>query len=114
MKINACGNFIRFMFVFVLLMTGFPSILAAAENVGGLEVVTVTAQKWAASDVQDVPMAITAIDEEFLRNIGANEFEDVYRFAPGLSVADGGPGLKEIHHTWHITRRQYPDCRSVC
>ncbi|RYY23118.1 MAG: TonB-dependent receptor [Sphingomonadales bacterium] len=42
-------------------------------------------------DAIDVPIAVTAITEEQFRRLGLNEFEQVARFVPGLSVQNQSP-----------------------
>lgn len=91
-----CRYLVRWTAVLALIGGAFPCQIQAQDKDSDQEIdeIVVTASKREMS-VQDIPMSVTALGSEFIGDIGANEFEDVYRFAPGLNVRDGGPGLKE-------------------
>ncbi len=59
-------------------------VLAQESRGSVLEEVVVTAQKRAES-VQDVPIAITALDDEFVAKSGIDDAEDMFLYVPGLS-----------------------------
>jgi len=52
--------------------------------------VTVTVQKREQA-LKDVPVAVTALDSEFLDNLGLDEFDSVARFVPGFEVQEQSP-----------------------
>ena len=64
-----------------------------AEEYDGsiLEEIVVTATKRSTS-LQDTALSISAISEESLDLIGADEFSDFAGFVPGLNLRDSGPG----------------------
>jgi len=75
-----------------LLTAAISSIVAltalsttAAENDYALEEIIVTAQKRAES-AQDVPIAISAISQEFIQNVGAQDMSDLGAYIPGLET----------------------------
>lgn len=78
---------------FQLSLPGFA--LAAdeeKEKIKGIEVITVTAQKREESS-RDVPIAITAMSGDTLRELGATDFDDMLDFVPGVHFAKRGtPG----------------------
>lgn len=53
-----------------------------------IEEVTVVAQKRAES-AQDVPLAITAISGETIENMGLNQFQDLTKVSPSLTIKEG-------------------------
>ncbi|MEE9330423.1 MAG: TonB-dependent receptor [Parvularculaceae bacterium] len=65
----------------VLALPGLGITPAAAQ----LDEIVITAQKRAQS-IQDVPIAITALDTEQLENSGVNDIKDLINIAPGLMV----------------------------
>ena len=62
---------------------------AAADQAG--EEIVVTAQK-RAENLQDVPIAITAITTKVLDDLQVNQFDDYARLVPSLSSKSGGGG----------------------
>lgn len=73
--------------------------ITAADSVSAenrvLEEIVVTAQK-REQDVQDVPIAITALSESTLAEMGAKSFTDVARFLPSLSYTSRGDGNSRL------------------
>ncbi len=61
-----------------------------------LEEVIVTATKKEAS-AQDVPIAITALGGESLRQLGITDFSDYLIQLPGVTAGGGGPGTNTIY-----------------
>ena len=52
--------------------------------------ITVTVQK-REQDLRDVPIALSAVDGDFMDNLGIGEFEDIARFIPGFEVQEQSP-----------------------
>ncbi|MCP3730556.1 TonB-dependent receptor [Sphingomonas sp. MG17] len=74
------------------LATSLPALAQTAAETRGDGEIVVTARK---SDerIQDVPVSITAVSGETLRDRGANELQDVLRSVPGLSNQNAERGL---------------------
>jgi outer membrane receptor protein involved in Fe transport len=64
---------------------------ARADNV-----IIVTAQK-REQDLQDVPLAITAIGEAALDQLQVNELRDAVKFLPSVTIQSSGPGFSQIY-----------------
>ena len=60
------------------------------------DVIVVTAQK-REQNLQDVPLAITAIGTERLDELQVNEFADVVKFLPSVTIQQGGPGFAQVY-----------------
>jgi iron complex outermembrane recepter protein len=67
----------------------------AAEEANSDEIV-VTAQK-REQNLQDVPLAITAIGTEKLDQLQVNEFADVVKFLPSVVIQQAGPGFAQVY-----------------
>jgi len=63
---------------------------------GGLEEVVVTAQR-RAENLQDVPLAITAMTGETLSQLNISTVEEFVRFLPSVTTATLGPGQTNIY-----------------
>jgi outer membrane receptor protein involved in Fe transport len=63
---------------------------AAEETALVQNTVTVTVQK-REQNLQDVPLSVSALDQEFLRDLGLDEFDSVARFIPGFEVQEQSP-----------------------
>ncbi len=75
-----------------LTLVAVPSL---AQDTGGtLEEIVVTARKFGAERLQDVPISVTAITEETLRDMQVLDFEDFAYQVPGLTFLDTGPGQR--------------------
>ena len=59
-----------------------------------VEEIVVTARKLGAERLQDVPVTVTAITEDTLRDMQVLDFEDFAYQVPGLSFLDAGPGQR--------------------
>ncbi len=59
-------------------------------------VIIVTAQK-RAQNLQDVPIAITALGTEALDELQINEIRDVAKFLPSVTVQTAGPGFTQVY-----------------
>jgi len=60
------------------------------------DVIVVTAQK-REQNLQDVPVAITAIGSEKLDQLQVKEFSDVVKFLPSVTIQQGGPGFAQVY-----------------
>lgn len=76
------------------------AVPAMAQDSGASEVdrdvIVVTAQK-RAQDLQDVPVAITALGTEKLEELQVNELQDVVKFLPSVTVQTLGPGFAQVY-----------------
>ena len=68
----------------------------AAEEEDDDTVITVTALK-REQNLQDVPLAITALGTEQLDELQVNELKDVVKFLPSVSIQSSGPGFSQIY-----------------
>ncbi|USX18843.1 TonB-dependent receptor [Oxalobacteraceae bacterium OTU3REALA1] len=69
----------------------------AADNGDKIERVEVTASRSArAEEIQQVPMALTAIKPESLAKFGLGGLADIARVAPSLDMQEQGPGVNNI------------------
>lgn len=59
-------------------------------------VIIVTAQK-RSQNLQDVPIAITALGTEALDELQINEIRDVAKFLPSVTVQTLGPGFTQVY-----------------
>lgn len=65
--------------------------VAHGQTTAVIEEITVTAQKRSAN-LQDVPVAVTALDSRALNELNVANFEDYIRFQPNVVAAGNGPG----------------------
>ena len=75
------------------------SIIAASASsftYGEIEEVVVTATKQSAS-TQDIPVAVNALGEEALEQLGVSNFSDYLVQMPGVTAGGGGPGQNTIY-----------------
>lgn len=72
--------------------------LAAQESdaPAKLETIEVTATKRSES-IQDVPVAVSALDGKALENLGIDNFQDYVEFLPNVVFQGTGPGQNEIY-----------------
>ncbi len=82
------------------LLAGTAMTLAAPviaqDAVEEERVFIVTAQK-RSQDLQDVPIAITALDTETLDQLQVNELRDIAKFLPSVTVQTAGPGFSQVY-----------------
>jgi outer membrane receptor protein involved in Fe transport len=71
-----------------------PNVGAATGN--ELSEITVTAQR-RVENLQDVPIAIQAITGEMLQQLSIENFDDVVKYLPNVTVAGNGPGQGNIY-----------------
>jgi outer membrane receptor protein involved in Fe transport len=69
----------------------------AAAGAAGSELteITVTAQR-RTENLQDVPIAIQAFTAETLQQLSIENFDDLIRYLPKVTVAGNGPGQNNI------------------
>src|SRR3546814_9948523 len=58
--------------------------------------IVVTASK-REQNLQDVPLAITAIGTEKLNELQVKEFQDVVKFLPSVTIQSLGPGFSQVY-----------------
>lgn len=70
--------------------------LAQQSNTGGDSDIVVTASK-REENLQDVPLAITAIGNERLGELQVKEFQDVVKFLPSVTIQTLAPGFSQVY-----------------
>ncbi|WP_243455594.1 TonB-dependent receptor [Sphingosinicella sp. BN140058] len=65
-------------------------------RIGDEDEIIVTAQK-REENLQDVPIAITALGTAKLEQLQVNDFQDYARNIPSISVQSGGPGFNNVY-----------------
>ncbi len=87
----------------LIAMAGLIAPLALAQDAPAepasakrLQTVTITATKRAES-AQDVPVAVTALGEQQLRELGVKNFSDYLVQLPGVTAGGSGPGQNTIY-----------------
>ncbi len=88
------GLISRLLAVFCLLLTGLEVMAeeddqTINDNELKLEVVTVTAQK-SKENVQEIPMGITVLDEQYIEDRGIESTFQLVDFVPNLMLVDNG------------------------
>lgn len=73
-----------------------PAMAQDAADAADSDEIVVTAQK-REQNLQDVPVAITAIGNEKLDQLQVNEFQDVVKFLPSVTIQQGGPGFAQVY-----------------
>ena len=69
---------------------------AMAQSAGGIDEIIVTARKKSES-LQDVPIAVSALGEESLNELGIDVFTDYLMQMPGVTAGGSGPGQNTIY-----------------
>lgn len=72
-----------------------PMAAQAAENALVLDEIVVTATK-RASNMQEVPVAVQALGESTLNELGVGNFTDYVNFLPNVNFAGRGPGQNDV------------------
>ncbi|TFH68676.1 TonB-dependent receptor [Gammaproteobacteria bacterium LSUCC0057] len=72
------------------------SVLASGVAGAAIEEVVVTATKRAES-TQDIPVAVSAVTEQALEQLGISNFEDYLLQLPGVTAGGSGPGQNTIY-----------------
>jgi outer membrane receptor protein involved in Fe transport len=95
-----CGSFVGAA-VLTGVCWGSPAATEAAgtttpanEDTGGLEEITVTAERYV-STIQSTPISISALSGEQLQAQGITTVQEIARDVPGLSMRYASPGLTE-------------------
>ena len=83
---------ITFMGAAALMLIGVPGY--AQDSDGAIEEIVVTARKFGAERLQDVPVTVTAFTQETLEAMQVLDFEDFAYQVPGLTFLDTGPGQR--------------------
>ena len=73
-----------------------PTLAQEANTGAKLETIEVTATKRTES-IQDVPVAVSALNGETLENLGIDSFQDYVEFLPNVVFQGTGPGMNEIY-----------------
>jgi iron complex outermembrane recepter protein len=68
----------------------------ATTTSGALEEVVVTAEK-RTENLQDVPVAITALGTQRLEQLGVQDFNDYVKYLPSVAYQTSGPGFAKIY-----------------
>src|SRR5690606_21640936 len=68
----------------------------AAQRQGGIKEIIVTATKTSAS-MQDVPIAVQALDSEGLDQLNIETFDDYLEQLPNVTAGGSGPGQSTIY-----------------
>src|SRR4029077_14012567 len=74
---------------------GAPAQAAPDSGTGGIETVTVTAER-RAEDTQKVAMTLQAFSGDTLNQLNVNDVQDVLRYLPNVTYGNNGPGQGEI------------------
>ncbi len=73
-----------------------PALAQQEQSAADDNVIIVTAQK-RSQNLQDVPIAITALGTEALDELQVNELRDVAKFLPSVTVQTAGPGFSQVY-----------------
>ncbi|MDA0339314.1 MAG: TonB-dependent receptor plug domain-containing protein, partial [Proteobacteria bacterium] len=80
----------------IAVASAIAATLGAASSYAEIEEVTVTATKRTAS-TQDIPVAVQAMNNETLNQLGVSNFSDYLVQLPGVTAGGGGPGQNTIY-----------------
>lgn len=72
------------------------SVDASASGAGELQEITVTAER-REENLQNVPIAIQAITAQTLQQLSIENFDDVVKYLPNVTIAGAGPGQSNIY-----------------
>ena len=79
-----------------LIIAGSLTTGAMAQSAGGIDEIIVTARKKSES-LQDVPVAVSALGEDALNELGVDVFEDYLLQIPSVTAGGSGPGQSTIY-----------------
>jgi iron complex outermembrane recepter protein len=68
----------------------------ASQSSDQLQEILVTASRQGAQNIQDIPMAISAITPQSLETFGLSGMSDYSRMVPSLNLQELGPGINKI------------------
>jgi len=77
------------------ILSGVSFTAHAADAEGGLEEITVTAQRRNES-IQNVPIAMQAFTAESLQQLNVSTLDDYIKYLPNVTTANNGPGQNEV------------------
>ncbi|KPF73483.1 hypothetical protein IP88_09145 [alpha proteobacterium AAP81b] len=102
---------------FVAISTSLLSIVAAtavsaAETEAPTDEIIVTAERGAARNLQDVPIAVTAITPDRLDRTASFSLADLTRYTPALNIVEAGPGINKIEIRGLTTGQLVPNSTS--
>ncbi len=80
----------------VAALAASPVHAQEAQSKAKIETIEVTATKRSES-IQDVPVAVSALDGKALENLGIDSFQDYVEFLPNVVFQGTGPGQNEIY-----------------
>jgi iron complex outermembrane receptor protein len=80
----------------ILCASGTAIAQEAVQSRYSDDVIVVTAQK-RSENLQDVPIAITAIGNEKLDQLQVNEFQDYVKFLPSVTIQSTAPGFSQVY-----------------
>jgi len=80
----------------------------AAKDSDQIETINVTADRQGAKDIQQLPIAITAINPTTLENLGMSGLSDFTRMVPSLDMEEQAPGVNSINIRGLVTRGIVP------
>ena len=86
--------------------------LAQQSNTNDDRDIVVTASK-REQNLQDVPLAITAIGTERLDELQVKEFQDVVKFLPSVTIQTAAPGFTQVYSA-ASPRARTPTTRPRC
>lgn len=95
-KNNMLRQSVAILFASTAITFAVPALAQDAADEGEGDEIVVTAQK-REQNLQDVPVAITAIGTEKLDQLQVNEFADVVKFLPSVTIQQGGPGFAQVY-----------------
>jgi len=73
-----------------------PATQSAQKRQGGVRTIVVTAQK-KTEDLQDVPISVSAIGQEELKELNISTFDDYLEQLPSVTAGGTGPGQNQIY-----------------
>ncbi|MFC3096113.1 TonB-dependent receptor [Alteromonas sediminis] len=77
-------------------LTAGAGLAQETSNKATIETIEVTATKRTES-IQDVPVAVSALSGESLKNLGISGFQDYVEFLPNVTFQGTGPGQNEVY-----------------
>ncbi len=92
---KAVGRVLPFIFGGTFAAGGSPAWAVDEASAFAIEELVVTARKRTQA-LQDVPLAVTALGEQRLEKLGADDFLGYAMAVPGLSFVDKGVGAKKV------------------
>jgi iron complex outermembrane recepter protein len=78
------------------MLAGVPAAFAAEAATATVEEVVVTAQK-REENLQDVPVAVTALSTKKLDDLNVGNFDDYVKYLPSVSFQSTGPGFSTVY-----------------